>query len=322
MKRRFAVAAVVVVGMIVAAGCGRDEPAPAERPDAPDHVRVFVTIPPQAQFVERVGGDRVEVGVLVQPGQSPHTYEPTPRQMTALSEADVYFLVGVPFEDVLRRRIRSANPDMKMVDTGLGVRLRTMEHDHHHHEHADHGHHHDDQEAHNAPHHDDDHDHGEQKDPHTWLDPANVRIMAGHIADALAELDPEHEAFYRANLAELVAELDRLDARIRESLEGVEQREILVYHPAFGYFADRYDLRQVPIEIEGKEPGPRAVGELISFARERDIRVVFVQREISSRTAEVVAREIGGRVVPLDPLARDYIGTMEGIAQAFAETLR
>jgi zinc transport system substrate-binding protein len=277
-------------------------------------VRAFVTIPPQAQFVERVGGDHVQVGILVKPGHSPHTYEPTPRQMTELAEAGVYFLIGVPFEDILKERIRSANPDMAMVDTGRGIDLREMETHHTHGETEEHEHEEHEHREHN--------DHEGRKDPHVWLDPANVRVMAGHIAEALVEQDPENEADYRANLEEFRAELNRLDTRIRESLEGVEQREILVFHPAFGYFTDAYGLEQVPIEIEGKEPGAKALSELISFAKERGIKVVFVQKQFSSKTAQVVAREIDGQVVPLDPLARDYIGTMEDIAEAFAEALQ
>lgn len=313
MRMRARVREIVLAGallcLLLAVGCGGEETGGTGAPEPEAEVRAFVTIPPQAQFVERVGGDHVQVGTLVKPGHSPHTYEPTPRQMTELAEAGVYFLIGVPFEDILKDRIRSANPDMAMVDTGRGIELRDMETHHAHGEEEKHEH-------------EDEHEQEGRKDPHVWLDPANVRVMAGHIAEALIEQDPEHEADYRANLEEFRAELDRLDARIRESLEGVEQREILVFHPAFGYFTDAYGLEQVPIEIEGKEPGAKALSELISFAKERGIKVVFVQKQFSSKTAQVVAREIDGQVVPLDPLARDYVGTMEDIAEAFAEALR
>jgi len=307
MCRKIAMGALVALFMLLWSGCGGDEADGTGQADQVPEVRAFVTIPPQAQFVERIGGDHVQVGILVKPGHSPHTYEPTPQQMTELAQADVYFLIGVPFEHVLKERIRSANPDMAMVDSGRGIGLRVMET---HHAYGE------DEEREKA--------YGDQgrKDPHVWLDPANVRAMAGHIADALAKQDPEHAADYRANLKEFRAELDRLDARIREGLKGVEQREILVFHPAFGYFADAYGLKQVPIEIEGKEPGAKALSELIGFAKEHGIKVVFVQKQFSSKSGRVVAREIDGRVVALDPLARDYMGTMQDIAQAFAEALK
>jgi zinc transport system substrate-binding protein len=295
------VAVVLAVALI---GCGRpDEEAPGAALEA------FVTIPPQAYFVERVGGEHVEVGVLVGAGQNPHMYEPTPKQMAALAEADVYFLIGVPFEDVLRDRIRAVNPDMRMVETGRGIDLRSMETGHAHEHEEEHGHHFEAADP-------------GAKDPHVWLDPNNAKTMARNIGQALIDLDPAHETDYRARLQALVEDLDELDAEIRAIRQGMERDEFMVFHPAFGYFADAYGLEQVPVEIEGKQPSARELAGLIERARQQDIRVIFVQEQFSREYAEVVAREIGGSVVALDPLARDYMQNMKRIARALAEASR
>lgn len=281
----------------------------AEQAGAPgqggEALSAFVTIPPQAKFVERVAGQHVEVDVLVEPGHSPHTYEPTPSQMVRLAEADVYFLIGVPFEQILQNKIQSANPDMQMVDTGAGIELRRMKAHVHETEHAEH---HSEDEG--------------QMDPHIWLDPANAKVMGRNICETLVEMDAEHEAEYRSNLESFLADLDELDRDIRGITEELQTREFMVFHPAFGYFADAYGLEQIPIEIEGKEPSARALQRLIETARDEGIKVIFVQKQFSARSAEVVAGEIGGEVVQVDPLARDYFTGMREMAQAFARAMR
>ncbi len=304
--RATAACALMILLLLLAggSGCGREEPAGGAAPPG-EKIMAFVTIPPQACFAERVGGERVSVSVLVRAGQSPHTYDPSPRQMTDLAETDLYFLIGVPFEDVIKDRIKSVNPDMRLVDTSGSIRLRHME-EHlpgeggHETEHAGHG----------------------RKDPHVWLDPQNAGIMAREMARALVELDPDHQAAYQANLNEFLEELDRLDADIRRLLQGVQNRKFLVFHPAFGYFAEAYGLQQVPIQIEGKEPSAKGLARLIEFARSEGIKVVFVQKQFSSESAEVVAEEIGGRVARVDPLARDYLENMRNMAEAFAEAMQ
>ncbi len=295
---------VAVLATLCLTACDRAEPA-EQAGGGEEGLRAFVTIPPQATFIERVAGKRVRVNVLVEAGHSPHTYEPTPSQMVRLTGADVYFLIGVPFEQILREKIQSANPDMAMVDTGAGIKLRRMKAHVHEHEHAE-------------PHSEE----AGQMDPHVWLDPANAKMMGRNICEALVEMDPEHEAEYRSNLESFLADLDELDRDIRGITEELQTREFMVFHPAFGYFADAYGLEQIPIEIEGKQPSARALQTLIETAREEGIKVVFVQKQFSARSAEVVAGEIGGEVVQVDPLARDYFTGMREMAQAFARAMR
>lgn len=270
-------------------------------------IGVFVSVLPQAYFAERVGGDRVEVNVLVGPGQSPHTFEPTPKQMARLGSAALFFRVGVPFENSLVPKIARSFPGLKIVDTSKGVKLLALAHhdDHDQGEEGDHGH------EEGAP------------DPHIWLDPARVRIQARNMGEALVSIDPVNAAYYRANLAAFTADLDRLDARLRRILAPVKGSKIYVFHPAFGYLADAYGFTQVPVEIEGKEPGARELAKLISQAKADGVKVIFVQPQFSAKNARAVAREIGGTVVPIDPLPRDFISEMERTARTIeASTLK
>jgi zinc transport system substrate-binding protein len=272
--------------------------SPAGRSTTSGQVRVFVSIPPQAYLVEQLGGSRVHVDVLVSPGQSPHTFEPTPGQMAALAEAQLYCRVGLPFEDRLLKRLGASLPHLKVIDTTKGVTMIASDG-------------HDADEPAGAP------------DPHTWLDPQRAKIQAGNVAAALIETDPSHRADYERNRAELDRTLDQLDARIAASLRPFRGQTFFVYHDAFGYFADAYGLRQVAIEIGGKEPGPKELSALIARARREKVRIIFVQPQFSRRSAEAIARAIGGAVVSIDDLARDYPAMLQGIAdgleRAFAD---
>jgi len=303
---RRAIGCVALALCLVLAGCGRGEPAGAAGSRA-GRVRAFVSIQPQAFALERVGGPHVDVQVLVEPGQEPHAFEPTPRQMAALAESSVYFLGGVPFEHALAERLREAGEGLRLVDAVEGIEPRAMKsRGHPEHEDAGAGGH-----AHTAP-----------ADPHTWLDPNLLAVQARHMAAALGELDPDHADAYARNLAALEADLAALDARIRGICAGLEQRRFIVFHPAFGYFADAYGLEQIPIEVEGKEPGPRELAELVDRARALDVRVIFAEQQFSQSSARAVAEAIDGRVVLLDPLARDYVANLERIAEAFAASMR
>ncbi|MFH1539353.1 MAG: zinc ABC transporter substrate-binding protein, partial [bacterium] len=262
---------------------------------------------PQAYFVERVGGAHVEVEVLVGPGQSPHTYEPTPRQVAALSAARVYFMAGVPFEKALAARLAGGFRNLKVVDTSRGIELRGLTEPHGHDGHGD-------------------EDEGELDPqatlaPHVWLDPNLAGIQAKTICEELVALDPRNEADYQKNLKLLVSDLDALDSRLSKALAPLKGREFFVFHPAFGYLGAAYGLRQVAVETGGREPSAKRLSALIGKARERGVKVIFVQPQFSLKSAEAVAAAIGGAVVPMDPLARDYISNMEEMAARLREAL-
>ena len=271
-----------------------------------DKLHVVVSILPQAYFVERVGGERVDVDVLVGPGQSPHAYDLTPKQLEGLSHAKVYFRVGIDFEVALVPRIERLFKDLKVVDQRAGVPLRKMTADEISAEEAHEGH--EEPRGHDAG------TNAGQPDPHIWLNPLLVQTQVRTICDTLATLDPQHAADYRKNLADFDADLDRVHAEIAKTLAPLKGREMFVFHPAFGYFADAYGLKQVPVEIEGKEPTAKQLAELIARAKADQVKVIFVQPQFSKKSAEAIAQAIGGAVVPIDDLARDYLKNLEGIA--------
>jgi zinc transport system substrate-binding protein len=281
-------------------------------------VRAFVSILPQKYFVERIGGDLVDVEVLVMPGANPHMYEPSPRQMTALAGAQVYFAIGVNLEEVWLPRLADANRAMRIVRADQGVDKIPMAAHHHDEEGEEHDEHmHDGHEA------EQDHDHG-ILDPHIWLDPVRAETIARNTCAGLVAVDPGHRAEYEANLAALLKDMETLNATISRTLAAVpeDRRSFLVFHPSWGYFADRYGLTQVAIEAGGSEPGPRHLAEIIEHGRELHVSAVFVQPQFSQRSAAVIASELKAAVVPLDPLAEDWKDNLLHAAEAFGKALR
>jgi zinc transport system substrate-binding protein len=260
-----------------------------------DNIKVFVSIIPQVYFVERIGGEHVDVEVLVGPGQSPATYDPTPKQMSKLGKSNLYFRIGVPFERVLIPKISSAFKDLHIVDTSSGVKLRYFSQS----------------KASQVP------------DPHIWLDPKRVKVQAETIRAELSRIDPHHVEVFQRNCEVFHEDLDRIDSKIAHVLKPLQGSRIYVFHPAFGYFAQSYGLEQVAVEVEGKEPSARQLSNLINQARAENVKIIFVQPQYSKRNAQAIAQAIGGAVVPIDPLPRDYLRELEAMASvirnSFAE---
>lgn len=267
-----------------------------------DGLRVVVSIQPLAEFVEMVGGEKVDVAVMVPPGASPHTYEPRPSQLKEVSGADLFVKVGtnVEFELVWMDRIIGINRKMPVVDCSAGIELIGA--NKHGEDLAD-----GDNAVHGAV------------DPHIWLSPKNAKIMVNNIYDGLSGIDPENKPYYAKRRDEYVSEIDALGKEIARTLEGKRTRKVMVYHPAWAYLAREYGLEEFPIEKRGKEATPAGIAEIVRLAREYDMRVIFASPEFSTRSAEVVANEIGGRVVLVSPLEKDYIGNLKKVVGAFSE---
>lgn len=271
---------LIVSSATIAASC-------AQKTESTMKLGVAVTILPQAEFVEAVGGEKIDVTVMVPPGASPHTYELTPSQMAALSEARLYAKVGsgVEFELTWMDKLIAQNKDMLVVDCSQGIELQQMAVG------------------------DEDEPAGSM-DPHIWLSPQNAIIMVRNIAEGLIQIDPNNRAYYEQNRDSYLQKLAQLDQDIRGGLSGVQNRVFMVYHPAFGYFASSYDLTMLPIEDEGKEPTPAGLQHLIEQAKEHNIKVVFAEPQFNPQSAKVIADAINGRVVLIDPLAGDYIDNL------------
>ncbi len=258
--------------------------------------RLFASILPQKFVLERLAAPEFEVEALVGPGQSPATYDPSPRQMARLAEARALFTMDVPFERAWLPKIRESMSDLRIIEVSPPPGL-VHDHDHHHH-------------------------HGDELDPHFWTSPLETGSMVLRLSEALGELSPEHASLFEERAAQLVAELDDLDAELKALFAETKGHRFMVFHPAWGHFAQRYGLEQIAIEREGKEPGARSLASSIETVKSLGIEVIFVQRQFSRDAAEAVAEATGARLWSLDPLSEDYLDNLRASARAIAEALR
>ncbi len=290
---------------------------------------VTVSITPQKFFVEKIAGDKINVNVMVKPGASPATYEPKVSQMKKLANSEIYFSIGVPFENAWLEKFENANKNMKIVDTSEGIKKLEMEaHSHHEHEehiskHEEDGHTHHDHgpEGHAHDHEAHAHDHS-GLDPHIWLEPTLVKNQAKIIYRELVKLDKENGEFYKKNLKKFLIELETLDQNIKTILEKYEHKAFMVFHPSWGYFAKKYHLEQIAIEIEGKEPKPSQLIELIDEAKKHDIKVVFVAPQFSKKGANTISKSIKANVVTIDPLALNWDENLLKVANEIANSYK
>jgi zinc transport system substrate-binding protein len=276
-------------------------------------LKVFVSIVPQKYFVEKIGGDQVEISVMVQPGANPAVYEPKPKQMVALAETQIYFAIGVPFEARWLKKIAATNGAMKVVHTESGIEKMVVRSHHHQ---GDESRHTLGNTANRQP-------HSMIRDPHIWLSPPLVMLQARNIFDGLVAVAGSHRASFEANYRKFITEIVELDLKLKEIFDSAGKRfEFMVFHPSWGYFARTYGLKQVPIELQGKEPKPAELQHLIQYGRERGIRVVFVQPQFSWKAAQTIAQSLGGQVALADPLAADWAENLRQVATKFRADLR
>lgn len=257
---------------------------------------VLVSVAPHKYFVEKIAADTLSIGLMVPAGSSSHTYEPTPRQMIEAGKANIWFQIGEGFELRAGRSLTNHNPALRLVDLQQGLDLI--------YEHSC---------AHCS------HNHGSFVDPHFWLSARQSKIQAVTICHALILRYPQHTELFQKNLQLFLTELDQLDQQISEILKPLKNRTILVSHPAYAYFCRDYDLRQLSIEFEGKDPTPQQLTNLIQEVKRADIRKIFVQMQYSNKGAKLIADQLGARLVTLDPYAEQYQDAMLEIARAFAQ---
>jgi len=255
---------------------------------------IAVSIVPQETFVQAVGGELVDTVVLIPPGNNPENYAPSPQTLVKLSEATLYFSLGVPAEKAnILPKIPEINETLKVID--LAAKVGEV-----------------------YPH---------RKfapnsiDPHMWLSPKRVVVMIETIAQELAQIDPENKAVYEENAQKYIEKLTTLDEDIKSLLADVPNKTFIIYHPSLGYFADDYGLVMIAIEEEGKEATIESIQKIIDVAKGKNIKVVFYQAEHDSKQAKTIAEELNGKTVLLDPLAPNYLENMYKIAETFADIL-
>jgi zinc transport system substrate-binding protein len=319
-------AAALAGFLVLAAGCapktavprsaaaaeGAAEDSAVAANAAPDKVPasgrplLALSILPQTWFADRISGGTARTLVLVGPGQNPHSYEPSPKQMSDLAEAGAWILSGTEFEISLRPKIESLFPKLLVVDGTEGVVFRDIEE-------------HEDEDGAAGP--------GAgppapEADRHTWLGSAPAKILAAHIRDVLSALDPAGLEQYRKNYEALVREIDDEFAALKTELAPLRGRSVFVYHPGFGYFLDEFGLRQEAVEIGGKEPGPRALSRLIDKAKRERAAAIFVQAQFPAESAKTIALAAGAEIVSLDPLSPGWLANIRLMGEALKKALR
>lgn len=279
-----------------------------------------MSVPPYQSIVQKIVGDDVNVFSIVPEGYSPETYEPSPQDIQRLATAKLVVLNGnLPYEANIETTLRESNPDAVVVslhDSLDPSEFLLLQHDHEHEESPVEGaesnqdEDHDDQEEGEGEHTEDGEEVEKQYDPHTWLSPKLVIKQLPAIVVALQQVDPDNTQRYVDNAVGVVNELEQLSADIQNELQRHWGRSFLVYHPAFGYFARDYALTQRFIEIEGKEPSPTEIKEVVELVKKEQISVVYLERQFATRTAETLAEELNVPVEYVNPLSTDYFGSL------------
>lgn len=299
-----------------------------ESTEAMSKLKTVVTILPQAEWVKAVAGDLAEVSTLLPPGASPEVYQASPKEMVALEEADLYFTISVPVE--VEGIIPNTTTKAKVIDLAGAAAAKYpdlfFEEDDHDHEHEnadkhdDHDHDKKDEDKHDDHDDHDDHHHS-GRDPHIWMSPKRVAVMVEAIRDALVEADAVNAETYKKNAEEYLKKLHEQDHKLEEVLSKVKTKSFIIMHPSMGYFANEYGLTQVSIEKEGKQATAEHLKNVIDFAKEHGIKVIFYQKEFDNNQAKTIASEVGGEVMELEPLAPNYLENLEKLSDAFSKTL-
>jgi zinc transport system substrate-binding protein len=263
---------------------------------------VSVSVLPQKYFVNQIAGDLFEVNVMVPPGANPVTYEPTPEQMRKISESIAYFRIGpLIFEKAWIQKFMSLNADLKVYSQSSQVEL--MENEKHSHSNKE-------------------NEKSISHDPHIWTSPARVLSQIKVIRDALVDMDSIHKNTYDLNYNIFRKQVKDLDSLIRKELSGLNNRKFMIFHPALTYYAEDYNLEQVSIEFEGKEPAPGRVAELVDLGRSENIKVIFIQKQFNKETAQTIADEINAEIIEINPLAYDWIEQMRSVTHKLAASLK
>ena len=274
--------------------------------------RIAVSIVPQETFIKAVAGNLVHVITMIPPGCSPANYQPTPLQMVEFSKADIYFSMGVPSEEAsILPKVKELNKNIKIVSLAEKAAAtypylysteinsdnqsdsEQIEKNYHH----------------------------TGRDPHVWLSPKRVMIMIDAIKDELILLDPTNKLIYEKNASDYISQLEHLDSTIASNLSSLKQKSFIIYHPAFGYFADDYGLNMVSIEKNGKETSAKRIQTVIDYAKKEKIKIVFYQEEFDGHQAEIIATEIKGATIKVTPLSPDYIDNLKSISDTFKKVM-
>lgn len=271
------------------------------------NLTVAVSLQPYSNVVKEIGGAEVQVVTMLPPGADPHTFEPKPASLKEFARATVYFSDGSGMDAAWLPRFKGVNKNVNVVSLSKGI-VWMEEDEHHHHE--------------GVEHHEDHHDGDEEEmDPHLWTSPVQMMLIAENVCEALINLDPAHQDVFRSRADALIARLKKLDAELRQSIDKLPSsgRTFIVFHPAYGYFARDYGMKQLTVEVAGKEPKPRDLMNLVKTGKANNVHIVFVQPQFSKRAAATIAKELNAKILDTDPLAYDYEGNIRALLRSIGQ---
>ena len=267
---------------------------------------ITVTILPQQYFAQKIAGDKFDVNVMVPKGSSPESFDPAPYQLVDLTNSTAYFRIGgIGFEMAWMDKLAANSPHMVIFDNSQGITFLESEHDCSSHRAAPAQHVHSDQCNHTQDY---------SGDPHIWTSPRNAKIIAENMLEALVMLDAENKDYYENNYEELIKEIKSVDDSIQTILSKSDVKSFVIYHPSLTYFAHDYGLNQISIEGLGKESSAMRLKNLVDSVKSVGAKVFFIQKEFDTKNAEILAREVNGRIVPIDPLSKEWGSALLKIA--------
>jgi zinc transport system substrate-binding protein len=258
-----------------------------------DKIGVAVSIGPEVEFVKAVGGDKVDVSLMMPPSADPHTYEPLPNQLSQVSTAKMYVEIGtsLEFETNYMDNIKAANPKMKIVNASKGINLLPNSEE----------------------------VNTNTTDPHDWVDPENAKIMVNNIYLGLVQVDPGNMDYYKKNRDVYLKQLDELNRNTTEILKDNNGTDILIYHPSFGYYAKRYNMTQVSAMINDEEPSPQRIAMMIDLAKQKNVKILYTEPQYSTKFMESIASQLGAQIITVNDLDENYLQNMNNIAIAFSK---
>ena len=248
-------------------------------------LEVFVSILPQQYLVESIGGEHVNVTVMVKPGQSPATFEPSPKAMSRYSTADVYFTIDMPFEKVWINRVASLNQSILVVDTQDKSKT------------------------------------SKKFDPHTWLSPLLIINQAEIIKNELIRLAPQHKSYFMTQFQQLEANISALHHELSALFKDKNKRNFITFHPAFSYFSRAYKLTQIAIEVDGKEPSAKQISHILQHIKDKNVRYILVEKQFNKVIAKTIADSVDAQLLQIDPLSLDYLNNMRDIGNNINKAL-
>jgi zinc transport system substrate-binding protein len=259
-------------------------------------LNIVASVLPEVSFVKAIGKNLVNVSAMVKPGDSPHTYEPKPSQMKIIAKADIYFSIGVEFENAWLKRFANQNQNMLIVNLDKGIKREPM------------------------PTFSSKSSHSGKLDPHIWTSPNNIKIIAKNIYKTLIQKDSKNSDIYKKNYQNFLLHVELVDKKIREILKNTPKyATFMVFHPAWGYFAKEYGLTQLPVEIEGKTPKPKSLIKIFKIAKKQKVRAIFTQPEFSPKIAQQIAKELHIKVIKATPLNPNWEDNLINFAKAIAK---